>query len=70
MGLLRALGSLPFFTSMGFLRLLQSLAILAFLSCFRFFSAWSLSPSITGGAGRGVAVKLLCHVFLLFTWVE
>lgn len=33
-------------TSTGFLRLLRSLAILAFLSCFRFFSSRSLSPSL------------------------
>lgn len=33
-------------TSIGFLRLLRSLAILAFLSCFRFFSSRSLSPSL------------------------
>ena len=33
-------------TSRGFLRLLRSLAILAFLSCFRFFSSRSLSPSL------------------------
>lgn len=34
------------YTSEDFLRLLRSLAILALLSCFRFFSSRSLSPSL------------------------
>lgn len=62
--------SLPFrrsSTSTGFLRLLRSLAILAFLSCFRFFSSRSLSPSLLEELAEALLSNLPRRVGLRLT---